>query len=248
MKFKIFILCVALACFVPLFCGAGVVRAQSAQKAQRKVASYSCPMHPEVTSSKRGRCPKCGMNLRPVTEQAAPATVTAPETSPPAPPISSDSPPRVPDVAVIDQNGKRLNFYSDLVKGKTVAINFIFTTCTTICPPLTATFRRVQQELAAQSLPVQLISVSVDPTIDTPERLRDFAGKFKAEPGWAFVTGEKGEIDSLLRALGVAVADKNDHTPMILVGNDRSGHWTRTYGLASPAALVKVISSAANSK
>jgi len=225
-----------------------VVRAQSAQKAQRKVVSYSCPMHPEVTSSKRGRCPKCGMTLRPVTEQAAATTVAAPEPSSPPPPISSDSAPRVPDVAVVDQNGKRLNFYSDLVKGKTVAINFVFTTCTTICPPLTATFRRVQQELAAQSLPVQLISVSVDPVIDTPERLRDFAGKFKAAPGWTFVTGEKSEIDSLLRALGVAVADKNDHTPLILVGNDLSGHWTRTYGLASPAALVKVITSAANSK
>src|SRR4030095_15157902 len=162
MKFKISILTVALACFVPFVSSASVLRAQSAPKAQRKVASYSCPMHPEVTSGKRGRCPKCGMTLRPVTEPVA-ATVAAPEPSSPPPPISSDSPPRVPDVAVVDQNGKRLNFYSDLVKGKTVAINFVFTTCTTICTPLTATFRRVQQELAAQSLPVQLISVSVDP-------------------------------------------------------------------------------------
>jgi len=73
---------------------------------------------------------------------------------------------RIPDVEVYDQNGKRLNFYSDLVKGKTVAINFIFTTCTTICPPLTATFRRVQQDLGELSIPAQLISVSVDPGTD----------------------------------------------------------------------------------
>jgi len=114
---------------------------------------------------------------------------------------------KIPDATVYNQNGRRLNFYTDLVKGKTVAINFIFTTCTTICPPLTATFRRVQQNLALEQKgsDVQLISISVDPVTDTPERLQDFAAKFKAGPGWTFVTGDKQEIDSLLRALGAAV-------------------------------------------
>ena len=154
----------------------------------------------------------------------------------------------IPDIPVLDQNGKQLNFYSDLVKGKTVAINFIFTTCTTICPPLTATFRRVQQDLAQTTPAAELISVSVDPATDTPQRLRDFAGKFKAGPGWTFVTGDKVEIDSLLKAFGVAVADKNDHTPMILIGNDAAGYLTRAYGLSSPATLVKTISDAAARK
>jgi protein SCO1/2 len=85
---------------------------------------------------------------------------------------------------------------------------------------------------------VQLISVSVDPTVDTPERLQEFAKKFKAEPGWTFVTGDKAEIDSVLQALGVAVVNKNDHTPMVLIGSDVNDHWTRTYGLSSPATLV----------
>jgi cytochrome oxidase Cu insertion factor (SCO1/SenC/PrrC family) len=155
---------------------------------------------------------------------------------------------RVPDIKVYDQNGNRLNFYTDLIKNKTVAINFIFTTCTTICPPMTATFRRVQEELAKTALDVKLISVSVDPATDTPERLRDFAAKFKAGPGWTFVTGDKAEMDSLLRALGAAVADKNDHSPMILVGNDATSYWTRTYGLSAPTTLVKVITDAANHK
>jgi protein SCO1/2 len=88
---------------------------------------------------------------------------------------------------------------------------------------------------------VQLISISVDPVVDTPERLRDYAAKFKAAPGWTFVTGDKLDIDSLLRALGGAVADKNQHTPSVLVGNDTAGRWTRTYGLATPSTLVKVI-------
>ena len=155
---------------------------------------------------------------------------------------------KIPNARVYDQNGNQISFYNDLVKGKVVAINFIFTTCTTICPPMTATFRRVQQELEARGSDAQLISVSVDPTTDTPERLRDFAAKFKAGPGWTFVTGDKVEIDSLLQALGVAVADKNDHTPMILVGNDRQGFWSRAYGLAAPSTLVKAIEEAAAHK
>lgn len=225
-----------------------LVHAQTKKKAGIK-SHYACPMHPEVTSAKRGKCPKCGMALRLVADQASSSTQPANQ-SPAALPVAEASitPARIPDIRVSDQNGKRLSFYSDLVKGKTVAINFIFTTCTTICPPLTATFRRVQLDLNAQAVPATLISISVDPVTDTPERLRDFAGKFKAGPGWTFVTGDKTEIDSLLRALGVAVADKNDHTPMILVGNDATGYWTRSYGLSSPAALVTVIANAASHK
>jgi protein SCO1/2 len=157
--------------------------------------------------------------------------------------------PRIPDATVYDQNGKRLKFYTDLIKGKTVAINFIFTTCTEICPPLTATFRRVQQGLGERvGQDVQLISVSVDPTTDVPERLKAYADKFNAGPGWTFVTGDKVEIDSLLTALGTAVANKNDHTPMILIGSASAGYWTRAYGLSPPSQLVEIIKDTANRK
>ena len=208
----------------------------------RKAAGhYECPMHPDVTSKKPGKCPKCGMTLRFTKDKPK-------EVAPPAEPATTGTAVRIPDVNVLDQNGKSLNFYSDLVKGKVVAINFVFTTCTTICPPLTATFRRVQQQLAEQNSSAQLISISVDPAVDTPERLRDYAAKFKAEPGWAFVTGNTSDINSLLQQLGVAVANKNDHTPMILIGNDEAGYWTRAYGLSSPTSLVKLITEAANRK
>lgn len=244
-KVPITILTLALMCVAWPSRNADLVSAQTLTKEQPKIAHYRCPMHPEVTSSKRGRCPKCGMTLRPVEDRTDTGNNDASSSASSSAEATSLSSSRIPDSHVIDQYGKRLNFYSDLIKGKTVAINFIFTTCTTICPPLTATFRRVQQELTERAVPAQLISISVDPATDTPERLRDFAAKFKAGPGWTFVTGEKGEIDSLLRALGVAVFDKNDHTPMIIVSNDVNGYWTRTYGLSSPTVLVKIIVEAA---
>lgn len=211
----------------------------AAQAAKR----YACPMHPDVTSSKPGKCYKCKMVLRLTKPKAE--TPTAPETKSTA---SVDSSPRIPDVTVQDQNGKSLNFYNDLVKGKVVAVNFVFTTCTAICPSLTATFRRVQQQLAEQKVPAQLISISVDPSVDTPERLQQFAAKFKAEPGWTFVTGNTANIDSILNGFGVGVANKNDHTPMVLIGNDDTGYWTRAYGLSSPTSLVKLIADAVNRK
>ncbi len=129
--------------------------------------------------------------------------------------------------------------YSDLVKGKVVAVNFIFTTCTTICPPLGATFARVQKELGARAgRDVRLISVSVDPATDTPERLKVWGAKFHAGEGWTFVTGAKPQVDELLRALGAATAGPADHSPTVLVGNDATGQWTRAYGLARPAMNV----------
>ena len=240
---------IALAALMTCASAPGGVRAagQGRQKSQKVTTRYACPMDPEVTSRRPGKCPKCGMALRPAEDEVvgpAPANAAA---GPAKEGTGATPPPRIPDTAVYNQNGRRLNFYTDLVKGRVVAINFIFTTCTTICPPLTATFRRVRQDLdEALGRDVQLISVSVDPTTDTPERLYDFAAKFKAGPGWTFVTGEKTEMDSLLQALGASAANRNDHTPMVLVGNDATGRWTRTYGLSSPAVLVKVITEAAN--
>ncbi|MDQ3919821.1 MAG: SCO family protein [Acidobacteriota bacterium] len=149
---------------------------------------------------------------------------------------------RVPDVEVLDETGRRLHFYRDLVRGRTVAINFIFTTCTTICPPMGATFAKVQSLAAGRAgADVQLISVSVDPATDTPERLKAWGAKFKARPGWTFVTGQLPQINELLKALGGFSGRREDHSPVVLIGNDATGVWTRANGLASPAKLLAAI-------
>jgi cytochrome oxidase Cu insertion factor (SCO1/SenC/PrrC family) len=152
----------------------------------------------------------------------------------------------IPDAELLDQDGRKVRFYTDLVKGKTVAVNFIFTTCTTVCPPLGATFARVQRELGERAgRDVYLISISVDPVTDTPERMKAWGAKFKAGPGWTFVTGAKPQVDELLRALAASSARREDHTPTALIGNDATGQWTRAYGLTAPAKLVQIIGDAA---
>jgi cytochrome oxidase Cu insertion factor (SCO1/SenC/PrrC family) len=248
-----FIFCALFICAPFSFNGGEAARAQG-KRAQKKTTttppqavSYSCPMHPEVVSAKPGRCPKCGMNLTAQKKDDEPkassagAGVTETKRA-----DETNLKLRIPDTTVYDQNGRKLNFYTDLVKGKTVAINFIFTTCTAICPSLTATFRRVQQDLGERvGRDVQLISISVDPTTDVPERLKDFSAKFKAGPGWTFVTGSKQEIDGLLSALGGYAPDKNDHTPLLLIGNDAAGFWTRIYGLSPVSQIVNLVNDAA---
>jgi cytochrome oxidase Cu insertion factor (SCO1/SenC/PrrC family) len=214
-----------------------------ATSATKAAKSYVCPMHPEVKSSKPGKCPKCKMDLRLAKAETEAAAVI----DKPAEPAVNDTSRStrklvIPDVEVLDQNGNALHFYQDLVKDKTVAINFIFTNCTTICPPLAATFARVQKEMGDKvGKDVHFISISVDPLTDTPERLKAWGAKFKAGDGWTFVTGEKQEMDKLLNALGAAVSKREDHTPAVIIGNDSKGVWTRTYGLAKTSQIVGLI-------
>jgi cytochrome oxidase Cu insertion factor (SCO1/SenC/PrrC family) len=225
--------------------------AQAKQKAQQQEAvEYACPMHPEVKSRKRGKCPKCGMALQAVSNvKAAPVAANNVGDAQGVGDGSREAALRVPDTTVFDQHGKRLRFYSDLVKGKTVAINFVFTTCNGVCPTLTAKFRQVQQELGERvGRDVQLISISVDPTTDVPERLNAYAEKFHAGPGWTFVTGSKPEIDELLRALGAFASDKNKHPQTILIGNDATGYWTRTLGLSPTKTIAQILTDAAKTK
>ena len=230
---------------------------QSKRSQAKAAVHYSCPMHPTVRGKAGGECPKCGMDLRAVRNDEAAETVAASNdadasiSNTPSVEESAEQTSKlnIPDTELLDQDGRKIHFYTDLVKGRTVAINFIFTTCTTICPPLGATFARVQKELGDKvGRDVHFISISVDPATDTPERLKAWGAKFRAGDGWTFVTGNKPQVDELLRALGASSARREDHSPTVLVGNDARGNWTRTYGLAKPSQLVQIINDAVAGK
>jgi protein SCO1 len=150
----------------------------------------------------------------------------------------------VPDVTVVDQNNRKLHFYRDLVQGKTVAINFIFTTCTTICPPMTANFANVQKKMIERGVKnLHIISVSVDPENDTPAKLKSYAAMFNAQPGWTFVTGSRSELEQLWNAFSITAGNKLDHSPTVAIGNEPRHEWTFASGLNSPEKLAKVIDS-----
>jgi cytochrome oxidase Cu insertion factor (SCO1/SenC/PrrC family) len=152
----------------------------------------------------------------------------------------------VPDIPVIDQHGRKLRFYTDLIKGKTVALNFIFTTCTTQCPPQTYNLRRVQQALGERvGRDVTFISLSVDPG-ERPAALQKFARRFDIAPGWYIVSASKRDLDRLLTALGAFSSDKLNHSAMTLIGNEPGHYWRRMHSLSAPPLLVQAINQAAS--
>jgi protein SCO1/2 len=149
----------------------------------------------------------------------------------------------IPDTALLDQHGRTVRLYSDLVKGrKVVVINTIFTTCTTICPVIGVRFARLQKSLAAFTpQEYSLISISVDPATDTPERLRAWADQMGARPGWTLLTGPKMQVDEVLRTLTLATPDKLTHSPAALVGADGPGGFVSCNALAPGDALTKLV-------
>ena len=145
----------------------------------------------------------------------------------------------VPDASLLNQDGHEVSF-RDLVGGKVVAMNFVFTTCTTVCPPMGANFGKLQRLLGDRAgQDVDLISISIDPTVDTPRRLKAWSQKFGTEQGWTLLTGEKPTVDRLLKDLGVFVADKQYHSPITLLGNESTGVWQRTNGLTPADELLR---------
>src|SRR5262249_13701986 len=113
------------------------------------------------------------------------------------------------------------------------------TQCQTICPALGVNFGQLQSLL--DDRPVPLISISLDPVNDRPAQLAAWAERYGAGPNWTLVTGEKPEIDALLRALGAFTADKSSHWPLILLGDDRSGTWRRLDGFTAPTRVKREI-------
>ncbi len=148
-------------------------------------------------------------------------------------------PAAIPDAVLTDQNGQSVHFL-ELVKDRIVVVNFIFTSCTTVCSPMGANFAALQQKLGDRD-GVRLISVSIDPTTDTPQRLKSWSERFHARPGWTLLTGPKNDVDALLKALGVYTPNRFSHAPVALVGRDAAGPWERVNGLLAPDEFMTII-------
>jgi cytochrome oxidase Cu insertion factor (SCO1/SenC/PrrC family)/cytochrome c2 len=133
-----------------------------------------------------------------------------------------------PNLPVVTQDGKKLHFYDDLLKGKIVVINFIYTSCQDICPIATARLAQVEDKLGEQmGRDFFLISMTVDPEHDTPERLKEYADAFGAGPGWFFVTGKPEDIRAINYKLGERSRSLSEHRNEIVLGNESEHQWQR---------------------
>ena len=190
---------------------------------------------------------------------------TEPPARKPAPPLPSSlqSPPQpsagakalspaekyFSDVELIDQDGQKMRFYSDVLKNKVVVINSFFTTCTSVCPPMNRNLERLQEALGERlGKEAFLVSISVDPETDTPPRLKEYARRFHARPGWIFLTGKKENVDWALYKLGQYVETKDDHTTIIIIGNEPKGLWKKAFGLTKPDELMKIVDDVLNDR
>ena len=148
------------------------------------------------------------------------------------------------EIPLVDQDGKTRRLYSDLIQDKVVVIDFMFTSCTGACPIMSNNFAKIQEWLGDRlGKDVYLLSVSVDPANDTPAKMKEYAARYKAKPGWYFLTGSQENINAALRKLGNYVENPEAHQNLFLIGNDKTGLWKKAFGLAEPEALIPVVQS-----
>ncbi|MGF6690452.1 protein SCO1/2 [Metapseudomonas resinovorans] len=155
---------------------------------------------------------------------------------------------QLPNVMLTNQYGKRVRFYDDLIRGKVVAINMMYTSCAGICPTATANLIQVQRLLGARlGRQVHLYSITLAPELDTPQTLREYADRHGVGPGWMFLTGAPADVEQVRFSLGFydpepeVDRDKNSHSGMLRIGNDRFERWTMAPALGSPEQILGTI-------
>ena len=146
---------------------------------------------------------------------------------------------QVPSVPLVNQDGKTLDLKTLVDAGKPVVMDFIFTTCTTVCPILSASFASLRRELGENAREVQLISITIDPENDQPEQLKRYRERFNGGPGWEFLTGSRDDVGRVLRAFDAFVVDKMSHEPVYLLRAPNSTRWVRIKGLIKKSDLVR---------
>jgi protein SCO1/2 len=151
-----------------------------------------------------------------------------------------------PNVPLITQDGKTVRFYDDLLKGKTVAIYLMYTTCQFSCPLETARVAQAQKLLGDRvGKDIFFYSISIDPKHDTPAVLKSYAEQYHAGPGWLFLTGKQEDIDLVSKKVGLYSepdpANSDGHTPFLMIGNVPTGQWMRNSALDNPRFLALTI-------
>jgi len=150
----------------------------------------------------------------------------------------------IPDLLVCDQEGRKVRFYSDLIKDKVVVLNFFYTSCAYTCSMQGRTFSKLQSLLGERlGKSVFLISVTTDPLKDNPKQLKAWSMRYNAGPGWTFVTGDISEMNKLLVTFVGNPAGGGMHLPTTFIGNAKSGVWTSATGVFPPEDILKVINS-----
>ncbi len=146
------------------------------------------------------------------------------------------------DTALLDQNGRSVRLKSDLIGERIVVVDFIYTSCTTVCPVVSAVMAQAQGKLGARvGRDVALLTLTVDPVRDTPARLKEYGGRIGSGAGWSWLTGAKPQVDEALKVFGAYTPNYLDHPPLVLVGDAKAGRWLRFYGFPSPDQIVAAV-------
>jgi protein SCO1/2 len=139
----------------------------------------------------------------------------------------------------VDENGKSVSL-RELTDGSSpVMLNFIFTTCTTICPVMSSTFHQVQEGLGKKHKNVRMVSISIDPENDTPKKLKEYAAKNMAGAQWTFLTGSLENIIQVQKAFGAFAGEKMNHKPITFIRAKGAKDWEKLEGLAEAEQVIK---------
>lgn len=144
----------------------------------------------------------------------------------------------IPNVQLVRQDGESVSLRKEMDDGRPIVLNFIFTTCGSICPLMSQVLGEFQRKLGAESARVHLMSISIDPEQDTPERLREYAEHFGASPSWQYYTGTLAASQSAQQAFNVYRGDKMSHTPVTLLRMAPGQPWLRVDGFVTPDQLL----------
>lgn len=145
----------------------------------------------------------------------------------------------IPEVSLINQANQNVLFPKDIDNGRPVVLNFIFTSCTAICPLLSQTFSQFQRRLGPKAKQVNMVSISIDPEPDTPQHLSAYAQRYHAGPQWSFYTGKREDSLAIQKAFQAFYLDKMNHRPLIFMRRAPGQAWIRLEGFMTADDLLK---------